>query len=115
MYVISMRLLLLCITLFPVIATKNSLLPDPSTVVYEGQARFTILSAQLIRLEWSPTKEFVNAKTWVVQSREIQSTPPSFNVTRNDTHLRIETDFLTLEYQRNATTTFSQHNIRVTI
>jgi alpha-glucosidase len=108
-------LLLLCITLFPVIATKNSLLPDPSTIVYEGQARFIVLSAQLIRLEWSPTKEFVDAKTWFVQSREIQSIPPSFNVTRNDTHLRIETDFLTLEYQRNATTTFSQHNIRVTI
>jgi len=106
---------LLCATLFSVVATKDSLLPDPSTVVYEGQARFTILSPQLIRLEWSPTKEFFDGKTWVVQSRQIQLTPPSFNVTRNDTHLRINTNFLTLEYLRNATTTFSQHNIRVTI
>jgi hypothetical protein len=56
-------LLFLCISLFLVIVTKNSLLPDSSTVVYEGQARFIVLSAQLIRLEWSRTKEFVNAKT----------------------------------------------------
>jgi alpha-glucosidase len=93
----------------------DSLLPDPSTIVYEGQARFTILSTRLIRLEWSPTKEFVDAKTWFVQSRQIQPTPPIFNVTRNDTHLRINTDFVKLEYLRNTTTTFSQHNIRVTI
>ena len=91
------------------------LLPDPSTVVYEGQARFTILSAHLIRLEWSPTKEFVDAKTWFVQSRQIQPTPPTFNVTRNDSHLRINTDCVTLEYLRNSTTTFSQHNIRAIV
>ncbi|CAF1235295.1 unnamed protein product [Rotaria sp. Silwood1] len=96
-------------------ATGNILLSDPSTIVYEGQARFTILSAQLIRMEWSSTKEFVDGKTWLVQSRQIQPTPPIFNVTRNDTHLRIDTTFLTLEYLRNTTTTFSQHNIRVTI
>jgi alpha-glucosidase len=94
---------------------NDGLLPDPSTIVYEGQARFTIISTRLIRLEWSPTKEFVDAKTWFVQSRRIQPIPPTFNVTRNDTHLRINTDFVTLEYLRNTTTTFSQHNIRVTV
>lgn len=93
----------------------DDLLPDPSTVIYEGHARFTILSAQLIRLEWSPTKDFVDAKTWFVQSRQIQPAPHTFNVTRNDTHLRITTDFVTVEYRRNMTTTFSQHNIRVTV
>ena len=86
-----------------------------STIVYEGLARFSILSPQLIRLEWSPTKEFVDSKTWIVQSRRIQPTPPAFNVTKNDTHLRIQTDYLTLDYRRNVTTTFSQHNIRVTL
>ena len=96
-------------------ATCDLALADPSTVVYEGLARFTILSAQLIRLEWSPTKDFVDAKTWVVQSRQIQLTPPAFNVTRNDTHLIIQTNFVTVEYKRNVTTTFNQRNIRVTI
>ncbi|CAF1060534.1 unnamed protein product [Adineta steineri] len=95
--------------------TGVSLLPDPSTIVYEGQARFTVLSTRLIRLEWSATKEFIDGKTWLVQSRDIQPTPPAFNVTRNDTHLKIETTYITLEYLRNAATTFSQHNIRVTI
>ena len=108
-------LLLFQLVVLSAIATKNSLLPDPSTVVYEGQARFTILSPQMLRLEWSPTKEFVDGKTWVVQSRQIQDSPPAFNVSRNDTHLRIYTDFLTLEYRRNVVTTFSQQNIRVTI
>lgn len=93
----------------------DHLVSDPSTVVYEGQARFTILSARLIRLEWSPNKQFVDAKTWLVQSRQIQQQPPTFNVTRNDTHLRIDTNFVTLEYLRNTSTTFNQHNIRATI
>ena len=110
-----LHLLLLLLGAFSAGTAKDVLLPDPSSIVYEGQARFTILSAQLIRLEWSSNKQFVDAKTWVVQSRQIQPSPPEFNVTRNDTHLRIDTKFVTLEYQRNATTTFNQHNIRVTI
>ena len=81
----------------------------------EGQARFTILSSRLIRLEWSPTKTFVDSKTWLVQSRQIQPSPAAFNTTRNDTYLRIDTSFVTIEYLRNATTTFSQRNIRVKI
>ena len=107
--------LIVFISCFSTVATDNGLLPDLSTIVYEDQARFSILSPQLIRLEWSPTKQFVDGKTWVVQSRKIQPTPPSFNITRNHTHLRINTHFITLEYLRNSTTTFSQHNIRVTI
>ena len=112
--VVRFFLLFLWISLLSSASTEDLLLADPSTVVYEGLARFTILSPQLLRLEWSPTKEFVDSKTWIVQSRQIQSTPASFNVTRNDTHLRIDTDFLTLEYQRNVTTTFNQRNIQVT-
>jgi len=96
-------------------AGNERVLSDPSTIVYEGQARFTILSTRLIRLEWSATKEFVDAKTWLVQSRQIQDQPPAFNVTRNDTHLIIVTKYVTLEYLRSATTTFNQHNIRATI
>ena len=105
----------LILSCFIASTTSDLALADPSTIVYEGFARFTILSAQLIRLEWSSTKEFVDAKTWVVQSRQIQSTSPTFNVTRNETHLIIQTSFLTVEYQRNTTTTFNQRNIRVTI
>ena len=105
----------LCACLLATAVTGKNILPDPSNVVYEGQARFTILSTRLIRLEWSATKEFVDAQTWLVQSRQIQPDPPAFNVTRNDTHLRIDTNSITLEYLRSATTTFSQHNIRVTI
>lgn len=108
----------LLIFLYAVVAASavaETLLPHQSTVITEGQARFTVLSAQLIRLEWSPTKEFVDSKTWLVQSRQIQPAPPAFNVTRNVTHLRIDTAFVSLEYLRDSTTTFSQHNIRVTI
>ncbi|CAF3393872.1 unnamed protein product, partial [Rotaria sp. Silwood2] len=108
-------LLVFCTFLLAVTATENPLLLTSASIIYEGQARFTILSTQLIRLEWSSTKEFVDEKTWLVQSRQIQLTPPSFNATRNDTHLRIDTNFVTLEYLRNTATTFSQHNIRVTV
>jgi hypothetical protein len=98
--------LVLFVRFLTIAFAADGLLADPSTIVYEGQARFTILSTRLIRLEWSPTKEFVDAKTWFVQSRQIQSTPPRFNVTRNDTHLRINTNFVTLEY-------LQQHSVNI--
>ena len=98
-----------------VMAAGDPVLPHPLSMIYEGQARFSVLTTRLIRLEWSPTYEFVDGKTWVVQTRQVQPNPPVFNVTRNDTHLRIDTTHVTLEYLRNVTTTFSQHNIRVTV
>ena len=110
-----MHWILVFIAFFSTVTGHDPLIADPTSIVYEGQARFTILSPRLIRLEWSPNKQFVDAKTWLVQSRQIQPTPPSYNVTRNETHLRIATNFVNIEYLRNATTTFSQNNIRATI
>ena len=110
-----LTLVVFCASLLIATITGNSLFADPSSIVTEGQARFSILSPRLIRLEWSATKEFVDSKTWLVQSRQIQPAPAPFNVTRNDTHLRIDTSFITVEYLRNATTTFNQRNIRVMI
>ena len=107
--------LVFCVCLFVPAIADDTAAADPSNIVLEGQARFTILTARLIRLEWSPTKEFVDAKTWVAQSRQIEPTPSPYNATRNDTHLLIVTDYVQIEYLRNATTTFSQHNIRVTV
>ena len=101
--------------LMMIASSSNALHTDPSGIVYEGQARFSILSPQLIRLEWSSTKDFFDGKTWLVQSRQIQTPPADYNVTRNDTHLRIDTEFVTIEYLRNAATTFSQHTIHVTV
>ena len=108
-------LIVFCTSVLLATTSSSSLPANPSSIIYEGHARFTVLSTHLIRLEWSATKEFVDSKTWLVQSRQIQPTPALFNVTRNDTHLRIDTNFVTVEYLRNATTTFNQRNIRVTI
>jgi hypothetical protein len=80
-----------------VAAPEDPVLPHPLPVVYESQVRFSVLTTRLIRLEWSTAHEFVDGETCLVQTRQVQPNPSVFNVTRKDTHLRIDTTHVTLE------------------
>lgn len=68
----------------------------PSAIVQRGDARFTVLTPGLIRMEWSPTGQFVDAPSQVFIDREQEV--PRFTVTERGGKLRIETDALTLSY-----------------
>ncbi|PWD51160.1 glycoside hydrolase [Serinibacter arcticus] len=73
---------------------------DPSAVVTGHHVRFTVLTSRLLRLEHSPTGEFVDERTQAVVDRAFEV--PPFTVTRSgegaDERLEIVTEHLHLHY-----------------
>ena len=87
-------------------------LANPASIVHAGNARFTLLTSRLIRLEYSATRTFQDAATWVAIQRN--HTTPLYKTTTNATHTLIDTGSVLIEYLTAATTTFNSSNIRVT-
>ena len=88
-------------------------LANPSAIVHAGNARFTLLTSRLIRLEWSATRTFQDAATWVAIQRN--HTVPPYKTSTNATHTRIDTGAVLIEYLTASTTSFNSRNIRVTV
>jgi len=72
---------------------------NPTAIVYEGNARFTILTSRLIRLEFDPQKRFEDHASQVFLYRD-QVKPP-FATWKQDGWLHIETDHLHLRFVEN--------------
>ena len=88
-------------------------LANPAAIVTAGNARFTLLTDRLIRLEWSATSTFQDAATWVAIQRN--HTVPPFKTSSNATHTVITTPYLTVEYLTASPYSFNSSNLRVTI
>jgi alpha-glucosidase (family GH31 glycosyl hydrolase) len=73
---------------------------DPDAVVEAGQARFTILTPRLIRMEWSPSGEFEDHASQAFWYR--RQPAPDLNLDRTDGMLEIITDYLRLSYSENS-------------
>ena len=82
---------------------------DPAAVVLSGHARFTILTPQLVRMEWAEDGVFEDRATLGVVNRRLPV--PPFRVDREDGVLTIRTDSLTLRYRGDGI--FSRDNLRV--
>ena len=71
--------------------------PAPGAVVRSGEARFTVLSAHMVRLEYHPQAQFEDRPSQVFLHR---SQPvPDFSVEREGGELVIRTEALELHYQ----------------
>lgn len=82
---------------------------DARAVVTSGNARFTVLTPQLIRMEWSADGQFEDRATLTFVNRE---TPvPEFKVRESKSKLTITTPALTLTYLKNGK--FSDKNLKV--
>lgn len=87
----------LACTLSPAVA--DNLKADAKAVVTSGNARFTVLTPQLIRMEWSADGQFEDRATLTFVNRE---TPvPEFKVRESKSKLTITTPALTLTYLKN--------------
>ena len=96
----------LACTLSPAIADNPK--ADAKAVVTSGNARFTVLTPQLIRMEWSADGQFVDRATLTFVNRE---TPvPEFKVRESKSKLTITTPALTLTYLKNGK--FSDKNLK---
>ena len=80
---------------------KPSLSPlaDPGAIVLSGQARFTVLTSRLIRMELDPDGIFDDRPSLTYWTR-LQPVP-TFNIRRSDGWLTIETDELVLHFYEN--------------
>ncbi len=84
------------IVLLPLVAGGNPLARQEATVV-SGNARFTVLTPQLIRMEWAEDGNFEDRATLGVVNRDL--TVPSFKVSKCFGGIQIKTSALTLEYK----------------
>ena len=69
---------------------------DEGAIVVCGNARFTILTSRLIRMEWSENGKFEDRATLGVVNRNLDV--PEFSVRRSKSKLVIKTNDLTLTY-----------------
>ena len=83
-------------------------LAHPDSVIACGQARFTVLTPRLIRLEWAAGGAFEDRGTFAFPARYAE--PPPFAVERRAERLEIRTDALTLRYHDDGQP-FSPHNL----
>ncbi len=85
---------------------------NPKAVVIDGNVRFTVLTPQLIRMEWSETGNFEDRASLVFINRRLPV--PDFNVTRDGDWLVINTGKLLLKYLRNSGE-FNENNLSISL
>ena len=82
---------------------------EPAAVVKCGNARFTVLTPRLIRMEWSADGKFEDRASLAIVNRRLEV--PSFKVRRTKNGVSISTASLTLRY--NGPGKFSEKNLSV--
>lgn len=82
---------------------------DPKAVVIEGSARFTLLTARLVRMEWAADGRFEDHASLVFVNRRLPV--PDFKTTREEGWLVLRTGQLTVRYKPEAGE-FSSANLR---
>ncbi len=108
-----MRKLLLLLPLLlwaPVlVSAKDNPVADPAAVVVAGNARFTVLTDRLIRMEWSEDGRFEDRATLAVVNRCLPV--PAFKVSQSAARTVIRTGALTLVYKGRGK--FTEENLSV--
>jgi hypothetical protein len=70
----------------------------PESVIAGFNYRFTILTPQLVRMEYTPNGEFEDRPTQVVLNRNFST--PKFSIHETHSQLEIHTDYLSIYYDK---------------
>ena len=70
---------------------------NPEAVITSGRARFTVLTPQMIRIQFSTRQQFEDRATFAVVNRRLPV--PRFTSEERDGRLTIKTDAVTLSYK----------------
>lgn len=73
---------------------------DDNAIVKSGNARFTVLTPEMIRIEYSDKAVFEDRATFAVQNRKMDAVP-AFTKSEDNEFVYIMTDKLTLKYRKN--------------
>ena len=93
-------------------AGEMSPLADSTAITVSGDARITVLTSRLLRLEWAPAHQFEDHASLVVLNRRLPV--PKFTVMREDGWLTLRTDSLQLRYKE-GTGRFTEQNLQITL
>jgi Glycosyl hydrolases family 31/Domain of unknown function (DUF5110) len=109
----SRRLAIFFFVLITVLAfAQDNPVADPKAVVISGNARFTVLTPQLIRMEWAEDGKFEDHASLVFINRRMPV--PQFKKSTTDGWLNIETGPLHLRY-REGSGTFTADNLETSL
>lgn len=84
---------------------------DSQAIVQVENARFSILTPELIRMEWNSTGHFTDQATLFIVNRNLPV--PEFKKKENHNYLTIRTDKLILKYKK-GTGQFTSNNLVIT-
>jgi alpha-glucosidase len=95
--------------------TTNNPVADPKATVVIGNARFTVLTPELIRLEWAADRKFEDHASFVFINRHLPV--PRFEATKSGTGdaqtVTIKTSALTLHYSASRDGKFTPENLSI--
>ena len=88
---------------------------DPRAIVILDKARFTVLTPQLIRMEWAADRKFEDHASFVFINRRLPVPPYTKDVTDGGRKLTIKTSALTLTYTDEGNGSFSATDLSVSL
>ena len=94
--------------------TNYNPIADPAAVVVSGNMRFTILTPEIIRMEWSTSRSFEDRASFIAVNRKLPV--PQYTAEEKDGYLHIRTEKLDLRYKLNSypkTSPLSSSNLRI--
>jgi len=97
----------------PVREEATNPVADPKAVVTLGQARFTVLTPELIRMEWAADGKFEDHASLVFLNRRLPV--PKFSRETTNGALTIQTDALKLVYTPAKSPQFAPENLTITL
>ena len=87
----------LFLSLTSLMAQTENPVADPSAVITSGKARFTVLTPEMIRIQYSDRNLFEDRATFAIINRRLPV--PQFSTSEQDGWLTIKTSALTLKYR----------------
>ena len=99
----------------PAVQAENVTNPvsDPKATIVVGQVRFTVLTPQLIRMEWAADGKFEDHASFVFINRRLPVPKFEKTVSGVDKKLTITTSALTLTYSPSADGRFTADNLSI--
>ncbi|WP_185963897.1 TIM-barrel domain-containing protein [Flavobacterium restrictum] len=91
-------------------AQENNPVANPAAIVVSGNARFTVLSPRVIRMEWSADAKFTDNASLTIVNRNLPV--PAFTQKETNGMLEITTDLVKLKY-KTGSGKFTQNNLSV--
>jgi hypothetical protein len=88
---------------------------DPKAVVTQGNARFTVLTPELIRMEWAANGKFEDHASFVFLNRRLPAPDFSHQLTEDGKTLTIKTSALTLTYTLTGNGQFTADKLSITL